>query len=444
MASEREPSKSPKRAREPAASALPVDAQAQETPKAQENAISEDVSTKSGRAQAERAAQEARNTIRLARTRGKSQAHQTQERSAAEERSNAEPIPRALPEHINSRYLKVGNDYHFPDGTVAFRDRGDAVSTKLENKEVIGDLIAIAQERGWSSIEITGTERFRKEAWQAAQLAGLNVRNYEASELERKQLVWRMSGERDRAKRPPSRASAPGAPEAPDVERPDPSLQTQSRTEPPPSGPNDRIYRGRLIDHGVDRYQFDPRQEESYYVVLDTPRGEQLIWGKDLQRAFEESLSHVREGQDVLVRQLGAKPVTVKRPVRDAEGQTIDHTEVKTHLNRWSVETEDFLKERAKLAEVVRDVGIDAKAAVLKHPELAGTYGDLHAARLVALHQNYKHPSDIDRFVNRTREAIAQEIERGEALSPPIARARYQGQSPSAPRTQQRVQERVL
>jgi len=205
------------------------------------------------------------------------------------------------------------------------------------------------------------------------------------------------------------------------------------------------VYRGRLIDHGADRYQFDPRKEESYYLVLENPEGEQPpIWGKDLERALKESLSHVREGQDVVVRQMGAKPVTVKRPVLDADGQVIDHTEVKTHLNRWLVETDDFLKERAKLAEVVRDVGIDAKAAVLKHPELAGTYGDLHAARLVALQQNYKHPADIDRFVNRTREAIAQEIERGEALSPPLVRARYQGQSPNAPRTQQRVQERVL
>src|SRR6185312_7106567 len=100
-------------------------------------------------------------------TNGKAKANQT------DERANTDPIPRAMPEHIHSRYVKVGDDYHFPDGSVAFRDRGDAVSTQLENKEVIRDLIAIAQDRGWSSVEINGTERFRKEAWQAAQLAGL-------------------------------------------------------------------------------------------------------------------------------------------------------------------------------------------------------------------------------------------------------------------------------
>jgi hypothetical protein len=87
-------------------------------------------------------------------------------------------------------------------------------------------------------------------------------------------------------------------------------------------------------------------------------------------------------------------------------------------------------------------VGIEPKRAVAQHPELAGTYSELHAARLVALQQNYRHPADLERFVNRTREAIAQEIERGEPLSAPLVKARYRG-TPS-PRAYEQVQERTL
>jgi hypothetical protein len=225
---------------------------------------------------------------------------------------------------------------------------------------------------------------------------------------------------------------------------------TGSRAELPPArdpapapAAADRVYRGKLVDHGIDRYQFDPRNEESYFLILDSAEhGERVIWGKDLQRALEQSLSKPREGQEVVVRQLGAKPVTVSRPVRDADGQVVTQTQVKTHLNRWLVETEQFLHEREKLADVVRDVGIDPKRAVAQHPELAGTYSELHAARLVALQQNYRHPADLERFVNRTRDAIAQEIERGEPLSPPLNRARYHGAP--AQRTHERAQERTL
>ena len=64
------------------------------------------------------------------------------------------PDSRALPEHVSARYIKVGNKYHFPNGDLAFSDRGRGLSTRLENTEVIRDLIAIAKERGWNSIAL--------------------------------------------------------------------------------------------------------------------------------------------------------------------------------------------------------------------------------------------------------------------------------------------------
>jgi hypothetical protein len=114
-----------------------------------------------------------------------------------------------MPEHIQTRYLQVGEKYHFADGKLAFRDRGHRLSTPLENTEVIQD--PIAQERGWNQISISGTDRFRKEAYQQARLAGLEVPGYCPSELERKQLAHRMGlarGRDPRAAPSPDRESS--------------------------------------------------------------------------------------------------------------------------------------------------------------------------------------------------------------------------------------------
>jgi hypothetical protein len=441
MVSESDSSRSSKRGRANEANSTPVGAQAEASRVDVENTVATETAVQVGRSQRERARQNAIQAVGSADTSRTA----NPDRRAREERDPTDSQLRAMPEHIAIRYSRVGDDYHFPDGNVAFRDQGDRLSTRLENTEVIRDLIAIAQARGWS-IEITGSKEFRRRAWQEAQVAGLTVRNYDTTELERQQLARRLSRSRERAA--PSEA-APCSPSPGPAEPPREAasaLHPEPRPDPAPrSVAADRIYRGRLIDHGVDRYQFDPHQDESYYVILDTTQqGEQVIWGKDLQRAMEQSLSRVREGQEVVVRQLGARPVTVSRPIRDVEGQIVTHTQVKTHLNRWLVETEAFLREREKLADVVRDVGIDPKTAVARHPELAGTYAELHAARLVALQQNYRHPADLERFVNRTREGIAQEIERGEPLSAPFIRARYQGPGTASQRAQERAQQRTL
>ena len=344
----------------------------------------------------------------------------------------AERALRAMPESVKDRYLKVGDDYHFVNGRLAFRDHGERLSTPLENAEVIRDLIAIAQERGWQQITLSGNARFRSEAYQQAHLAGLEVRGYTPDEAERQQLAHRMRTGAGRESASPDSATPDG---------PDPSAP-RAGAERPPERPPERMYRGRLLDHGAAHYRFDPREDESYFVLLETERGEEYVWGKDLERALESSLSRATPGQDVIVRQSGSVPVTVSRPIRDADGRITEEHAVRTRRHRWSVETQDFLAERQRLADVVRDPRITPTDGVMKHPELAGTYDELYAAKLVAANQPFSK-EDAERFVGRIRESIAQEIERGEALSPPIQRARFRSDT-AAPRTHQRVQERVL
>jgi len=335
---------------------------------------------------------------------------------------------------VSARYIKVGNKYHFPNGDLAFSDRGRGLSTRLENTEVIRDLVAIAKERGWDHIALRGTDRFRKEAWQQAKMAGLAVRGYRPSELERAQLARALGRERDAAQGASSTEYS-AAPEGP-VRRPtaaEDAVRAATRAE---IQAPDRVHAGRLLDHGTANYRHDRHADLSYFVKIDTPDGERTLWGKDLERAIGQSLSRAKPGDEVVVRQLGAKPVTVVRAIRDEEGRIVERREVQTHLNRWSVEREDFLKERAEVARLVRDPSIDAKTGTAKRPELAGTYTELHAAKLIA-QELFAHPADRERFITRVREAIADEIERGEPLSAPRVRDRL-------PRAPDRAQERVL
>src|SRR5579864_6811277 len=80
------------------------------------------------------------------------------------------PAPeRAVPEEVRRRFVQVKNRYYFPDGARAFTDRGTRLTTLSENTEVVRSLIQIAEARGWGEVTVRGTERFRKEAWFAAQ-----------------------------------------------------------------------------------------------------------------------------------------------------------------------------------------------------------------------------------------------------------------------------------
>jgi hypothetical protein len=386
------------------------------------------------------AAAEDENTIRARRARRQSPSTE-HPRPKAPSGERQESDSRAVPEHIHARYIKVGNKYHFTNGDLAFADRGRGLSTRLENTEVIRDLIAIAKERGWNDIALGGTERFRKEAWQQANLAGLTVRGYRPTELERAQLARLIGRDRHDERGSPFPQSTPPS-ERPATRASAAEESVRAETRGSIQAP-DRVHAGRLIDHGTANYQFDRRADLSYFVKVDTTDGERTLWGKDLQRAVEQSLSRAGPGDDVVVRQLGAKPVTVIRPVRDEEGRIVDRTQVRTHLNRWLVERTDFLTDRAQVAEIVRDPSIDAGTGAAKRPELAGTYAELHAARLVA-QELYAHPGDRARFVTRVREAIADEIERGEPLGAPRVRNRAQDRQPSRSRSPERAHERVL
>lgn len=327
----------------------------------------------------------------------------------------------AVPQSVRDRFVQVGRRYYFLDGADAFKDSGKRLTTQSENTEVVHSLIEIAQARGWNELTVSGTERFRQEAWRQASLAGLSVRGYRPSAVEQAQLVRALARGLEGSDVGNRHESGPEA-AAGEAIRSVTSAGAPAVQEPagpsrvsPREAQRERIA-GKLLDHGRDTYRHDPHEEVSYFVRIQTKEGKREIWGRDIERAMTKSLTQPQIGEEVTLERTGREPVTVKRQQRDAEGRVVKEKDFSTYLNRWVIERSDFFEARAAAASVLRDASIEPKRAVRQHPELAGTYLNLKAAEIAA--RTFRDPEDRQRFVSLVRGALADQVERGEPLQP--------------------------
>ena len=101
---------------------------------------------------------------------------------------------------------------------------------------------------------------------------------------------------------------------------------------------------------------------------------------------------------------------------RDGDGKVVGEKDLETHRNRWIVEKQEFLDARAAAARTLRDSSIDPKRGGRRHPELTGSYLQIHAAELAA--KQLRDPQDQKQFVEKVREALAMSVARGEPLPP--------------------------
>ena len=308
------------------------------------------------------------------------------------------------------RFIGIGGKYYFPDGSPAFVDRGEKLTTRSENVELVRSMVSIAQARGWGAIAVSGTERFRKEAWVAAQAAGLTVKGYKPTEVEQAQLVRALA--KHRAVGQQGQRSEPFPAGRSEAARSDEDRQSRRGA----------AYTGKLLEHGYDTYRRDPLEGSSYFVRLKTKEGERELWGVDLERALRHSLSGAKVGDEVTVRAVRRKAVTVSALERDEEGEVIGRKPKDTHRNEWIVERTDFLAERQRVAGVFRDEKLTPQQAVKKHPELQGSYLKLQAVRLGA-ERDFPDLKTRQQLLDRARVLIAESIERGDALDPVALRA---------------------
>lgn len=359
---------------------------------------------------------------------------------------SAEDRTKAVPDAIKQRFIQVDNKFHFPDKTLAFEDRGRKLATRSENQEVVRSVVAIAHARGWDRITVRGTEEFRRAAWLEASLTGIEVSGYKPTKVEKAHLATlleRQGGARENSieeREPREREASSTRPEQPQAGTTAGSKRTltpdadqEAAAETPNGRPGsgvklrDGVLAGKLLEHGEANYQHDPKKEKSYFVKVETERGERTVWGVDLGRAVAES--GVAIGDRVAVEKMGSKPVTAKERVFDNDGKEIGERPVDTHRNRWQVgsleKAEAFAREDR--AEVVK-----------KHPDLAPAYGTVAAAQKFAEKQ-FANKEDQARFVAIARQVVAEKIAHGENVpAPKIREAKVQ----ERPKDQGKDQER--
>jgi len=335
------------------------------------------------------------------------------------ESARAQPIrERVYSARVHDELVVVGKRLYFPSGDLAITDYGDRLATPLNNARVTELMMETARARGWESVTIGGSEEFKRAAWMKLSLEGFRVRGHSPTEVEQALLVRAIAKERAEVhhRTPPSESSTRSEPVFPEKQSSLPAQEGATRED-------HAAIRGKLLAHGPAPFENDPRKDLNYFIRLQTTQGERTLWGKDFERAVQESLSGVKVGDQVGVQYLGKKEVKVMAPRIDEAGRVIGREEITTHRNHWEVEREwkvereDFLEARRELASVVRNANANPREVVRKYPQLAGTMQDVQAAQLLA-GRDYADARDQSRFVERVRRAIAEDIERGGPLTP--------------------------
>lgn len=341
------------------------------------------------------------------------------ERGASENR----PLERAprVPDSVSERFIQIGNKFHFPDGSEAFTHEGNRLTTRSENAIVIQSMVAIAREQGKGPVTVGGTDFFKKEAWFSASLAGLEVNGYKPTDFERERLARALAARRN-----------PAAPESAPASDDRPAPKGEGAERGAARRPASDLIVGRLVDHGAAHYGHDPKQPMSYFVRVETDRGDRQIWGVDLERAFRQSLSTPGIGDMIGLRAIGQQAVTVLAAQRDAEGRQVGTAPLDARRNQWIVETKSFLDERRQMAEVLRDPDMNAAEAIRRHPELEGSYLQLQMGKELAK-QQYRDKVQRQQFVDTLRAHIAQRIENGQPLEPVRLRGEERTVAPRSP-----------
>jgi hypothetical protein len=313
--------------------------------------------------------------------------------------------PWALPLEMRDRLIQDDNQFYFRDGRLAFRDHGGKFTTASEHPDVVACLIQIARSRGWQEVALEGTLKFCRQAWRQGRLAGLVVRGYKPAPAEHAAMVRARSNKAEtrNVRGRSASASAPAADIAP----------VQGDTAAPRSRVGvDEPITGRLLAHGLEPYRSNPRKKLVYFIRIDTPKGPRTIWAQDLKRAMEQSRTQPKVGDEIVVRRVPSGCLPIKPQARSAERPEPTEQGPLTRRQGWVIETRNFFEARARAAETLRNPAIKSTEGVRRHPELAGSYLALNAARIAA--SGFRHPPDRMRFIEGIRNTLADCIARGD------------------------------
>jgi Large polyvalent protein-associated domain 7 len=260
-------------------------------------------------------------------------------------------------------------------GRVAFIDMGKSLSTELEDKATIRFMIEVAASKNWKEITLSGTDDFRRNAWLEASLNNIQARGFEPREADKALLasirtelkasnqITVLDRQLEQVSPRVNREPVINPERKTDNVRPYTHIDTAALTPNEKAviensrsflkaqdfGPGwteqavrelesklrgERVYVGKLVEHGAAPFKFDDKNEMSYQVTLSTVRGEQVIWGKELPSALDGRAI----GENIVLRNVGKRDVTVDERVFDDAGKQVGTRPKDAIRNAWTAE----------------------------------------------------------------------------------------------------------
>lgn len=94
-------------------------------------------------------------------------------------------------------YEEVGLEYRLKNNNLSFRvsEAGNSLHTTSPDKKIVSDMVAMAKAKNWSSIKLTGSQEFRREAWLQAESQGIKTTGYTAR-AEDKEIIEELRKQR--------------------------------------------------------------------------------------------------------------------------------------------------------------------------------------------------------------------------------------------------------
>lgn len=216
-----------------------------------------------------------------------------------------------LPASIAKRYIQAEGKFHFRDAQnkLAFEDHGRKMQTEHNSPDIAASMVELAKAKGWTQLKVRGTEDFKREVWLQASLRGIEVSGYKPKDVDLAKLDEMKAARGNTVERAAGRAPRPLG----DREQPRPVSHQQ---QPAKHGVDQDKARdaglaeqvsltGRLVAHGEAHFDFDAKNEKSYFVKVETPNGTRIHWGNDLRKAMDAS--GTRTGDDVTLEKAPSK-----------------------------------------------------------------------------------------------------------------------------------------
>ena len=217
-----------------------------------------------------------------------------------------------LPGSIVKRFIQTEGKFHFRDAQnqLAFQDLGKKMQTEHNNPDIAASMVELAKAKGWTQLKVRGHEDFKREVWLQASLRGIEVTGYKPRDIDLAKLdELRAAKGINSVERAAGREPRPFARREPTKSEGHEQQHTNAGGEREKSSDEGNgkasSLAGRLVAHGEAHVDFDPQNEKSYFMKVETPNGTRIQWGQDLRQVLDAS--GARTGDEINLERAVAK-----------------------------------------------------------------------------------------------------------------------------------------